>query len=104
MKLTNAQIKKINEGCQNGFRLDVQWAVLHDEKTLIKNIALDEKFHVEEVGPGKICKEHTECDGQKEKGLKFLDNCKIEEYAYDRPHCYSLHKKYGIGEKNRKTG
>lgn len=47
MKLTSTQIKKINEGCQNGFKLDIQWAVLHDEKTLIKNIVLDEKFHVE---------------------------------------------------------
>ena len=41
-KLTVEQIKKINNGCSNGFSFDRSYFLFHNEKTLKKNIYLDE--------------------------------------------------------------
>ena len=52
-KITKQQIIKINEECQNNFKLDLQCLMMNEEKTLIKNIDIDEVFNIE-------CKiEHT---------------------------------------------
>ena len=42
-KLTIEQIKKINNGCSNGFSFDRSYFLFHNEKTLKKNVFLDEK-------------------------------------------------------------
>ena len=39
-KLTIEQIKKINNGCSNGFSFDRSYFLFHNEKTLKKNILL----------------------------------------------------------------
>ena len=52
-KITKQQIIKINEECQNNFKLDLQCLMMNEEKILIKNIDIDEVFNIE-------CKiEHT---------------------------------------------
>lgn len=40
--LTREQVRKINSKCQNGFKLDVQTAVVWGKKELIKEIRLDD--------------------------------------------------------------
>lgn len=46
-KISQEQIKKINEKCQNGWRLDLQYFVFHSEKQLIKRIKIDEEDYLE---------------------------------------------------------
>jgi len=46
-KITQEQIKSINNKCSNDWRLDVEYYVYHNEKTLIKHIQLDNKHYLE---------------------------------------------------------
>lgn len=45
--ITNEQISKINNMCSNGWKLDVDYFIFHNEKTLIKQISLDEENYLE---------------------------------------------------------
>lgn len=47
--ITKEQIQKINNQCQNDWKLDVQYFLFHNEKTLIKQIKLDEEHYLEFV-------------------------------------------------------
>lgn len=47
MKITHDQIVKINKNCDNDWHLDVQYYLYHNEKTLIKQIDLDETHYLE---------------------------------------------------------
>lgn len=47
MKITHEQIMKINKMCDNDWHLDVQYYLYHNEKTLIKQIDLDETHYLE---------------------------------------------------------
>ncbi len=46
-KITNEQIQKINNKCINDWKLDVEYYVFHNEKTLIKQIKLDDEHYLE---------------------------------------------------------
>ena len=46
-KITIEQIKKINDKCFNGFKLDTQYFLLHNEKTLYKDININEGLKIE---------------------------------------------------------
>ena len=46
-KLTKEQILKINRMCSNNWRFDIQYFMYHSEKTLIKQIDLDEQNYLE---------------------------------------------------------
>ena len=46
-KITQEQIKTINSKCLNDWRLDVEYYVFHNEKTLIKHIKLDDEHYLE---------------------------------------------------------
>ena len=46
-KITREQIKKINSKCQNGWELDIQYFIFHNEKTLKKIIKLDAEHYLE---------------------------------------------------------
>ncbi len=46
-KITQEQIKSINNKCNNDWRLDVEYYLFHNEKTLIKQIKLDEEHYLE---------------------------------------------------------
>ena len=46
-KITKQQIEKINKKCMNDWRLDVQYYLWHDEKTLMKQIKLDDENYIE---------------------------------------------------------
>lgn len=46
-KITQEQIKTINSKCMNDWRLDVQYYIFHNEKTLIKQIKLDYEHYLE---------------------------------------------------------
>lgn len=46
-KLTRELIQKINEKCSNGWELDTQYLLFHNEKTLIKQIKLDDEHYLE---------------------------------------------------------
>ena len=46
-KITREQIKKINSKCQNGWELDIQYFIFHNEKTLKKIIELDAEHYLE---------------------------------------------------------
>ena len=41
------QIQKINKKCSNNWRLDTEYYLFHNEKTLIKHIQLDEEHYIE---------------------------------------------------------
>lgn len=45
--ITRQQIDAINSKCSNGWQLDVQYYIFHSEKTLIKQIRLDENNYLE---------------------------------------------------------
>lgn len=45
--ITNEQIQKINNQCRNGWRLDVQYYIYHNEKTLVKHININEENYLE---------------------------------------------------------
>lgn len=46
-KITREQIQKINSKCKNGWELDIQYFIFHNEKTLKKIIKLDEEHYLE---------------------------------------------------------
>lgn len=46
-KITREQLQKINNSCQNGWRLDVQYFLFHNEKRLYKHIELDNENYLE---------------------------------------------------------
>lgn len=46
-KITKQEIEKINNKCSNDWRLDVQYYLFHNEKTLIKHIKLDDEQYLE---------------------------------------------------------
>ncbi|MBQ8234893.1 MAG: hypothetical protein IJZ36_04875 [Bacilli bacterium] len=46
-KITQEQIKNINSKCMNDWRLDVEYYVFHNEKTLKKHIKLDDEHYLE---------------------------------------------------------
>ena len=47
MKITKKQVDSINNQCANGWELDVQYFLFHGEKTLIKQIQLDDENYLE---------------------------------------------------------
>lgn len=46
-RITREQIQKINNKCSNDWRLDVEYYLFHNEKTLIKHITLDDEHYLE---------------------------------------------------------
>ena len=48
-KITKQQIENINKKCTNDWRLDVEYYLFHNEKTLIKHIKLDNQHYLEFV-------------------------------------------------------
>lgn len=46
-KITKQQIKNINKKCMNDWRLDVEYYLFYNEKTLIKHIKLDNEHYLE---------------------------------------------------------
>lgn len=46
-KIATKQIQQINNACRNDWRLDTQYYVFHNEKTLIKCIELDEEHYLQ---------------------------------------------------------
>lgn len=46
-KITREQIENINNKCMNDWRLDTQYYLFHNEKTLIKQIKLDNEHYLE---------------------------------------------------------
>ena len=46
-KITTKQIQQINNACSNDWRLDTQYYVFHNEKTLIKCIELDDEHYLQ---------------------------------------------------------
>ena len=46
-KITIEQVKKINSKCDNNFRLDVQYFLIHSEKTLYKDIDINNNLKIE---------------------------------------------------------
>lgn len=45
-KLTREQLQKINNSCDNGFKLDLNYFFIHGEKALVKNVNIDEKQYL----------------------------------------------------------
>lgn len=45
--ITKEQINNINKQCMNGWELDVEYYLFHNEKTLIKHIQLDNEHYLE---------------------------------------------------------
>lgn len=45
--ITNELINDINSKCKNGWKLDVDYYLFHNEKTLIKRIKLDDEHYLE---------------------------------------------------------
>ena len=46
-KITHEEIVKINTMCENDWHLDIQYYLFHNEKTLIKQIELDETHYLQ---------------------------------------------------------
>ena len=46
-RITREQVNKTNEKCMNEWRLDVEYYLFHSEKTLIKQIKLDDEHYLE---------------------------------------------------------
>lgn len=46
-RITREQVIKTNEKCMNEWRLDVEYYLFHSEKTLIKQIKLDDEHYLE---------------------------------------------------------
>ena len=46
-RITKQEIEKINNKCSNEWRLDVEYYLFHNEKTLVKIIRLDEEHYLE---------------------------------------------------------
>ena len=45
-KITQKQIEEINNKCKNNWKLDISFYLFHNEKTLIKEIKLDEEHYL----------------------------------------------------------
>lgn len=45
--ITREQIQKINSKCSNDWRLDTEYYIFHNQKTLIKHIKLDNEHYLE---------------------------------------------------------
>lgn len=45
--ITREQIIKFNSMCSNGWKLDIDYFIFHNEKTLVKQIPLDEENYLE---------------------------------------------------------
>ena len=45
--ITKKEIDAINNKCNNGWMLDVQYYAYHNEKTLIKQIPIDNEYYLE---------------------------------------------------------
>lgn len=45
--ITKQQVNNINNQCSNGWQLDVQYYLFHNEKTLIKKIDIDNENYLE---------------------------------------------------------
>ena len=45
--ITREQIQKINNRCKNDWSLDIQYYLFHNQKTLIKHIALNEEYYIQ---------------------------------------------------------
>lgn len=88
-KLTVEQIKKINNGCSNDFSFDRNYFLFHNEKTLKKNVFLEEK----DIDGNEQCinahlyyfpeyEEYTNCNGvkcNKKTGL-FIPTLRLSLY------------------------
>ena len=46
-KITREQIQKINNKCMNDWKLDVEYYIYHKEKTLVKQIKIDDENYLE---------------------------------------------------------
>ena len=46
-KITQKQISNINSQCMNNWKLDVQYYLLYNEKTLIKQVEIDKQNYLE---------------------------------------------------------
>lgn len=46
-KITKEAIQKINNKCKNDWKLDIQYYLFHNEKTLVKQIQLDDEHYLE---------------------------------------------------------
>lgn len=46
-KITREQIQKTNDKCMNNWKLDVEYYLFHNEKTLVKHITLDDEHYLE---------------------------------------------------------
>lgn len=46
-KITKEQIEKINNKCMNDWKLDVEYYIFHNEKTLLKQIKLNDEYYLE---------------------------------------------------------
>lgn len=47
MKITKEQVDNINNQCMNGWQFDVEYFLFHGEKTLIKQIQLNDENYLE---------------------------------------------------------
>lgn len=45
-RITQEQVKKINDKCLNNWRLDIEYYLFHNEKTLIKQIKIDYEHYL----------------------------------------------------------
>lgn len=45
--ITRQQVDSINNKCSNNWELDVQYYLMHNDKALIKQIAIDEEHYLE---------------------------------------------------------
>lgn len=46
-KITREQIQKINNKCMNDWKLDVEYYIYHKEKTLVKQIKIDDENYLQ---------------------------------------------------------
>lgn len=46
-RITQEQVKKINDKCLNNWRLDIEYYLFHNEKTLIKQIKIGYEHYLE---------------------------------------------------------
>lgn len=46
-KMTKEQLQKINNSCKNEWTFDLQYFLMHNEKTLIKHITIDDENYLQ---------------------------------------------------------
>lgn len=46
-KMTKEQLQKINNSCKNEWTFDLQYFLMHSEKTLIKHITIDDENYLQ---------------------------------------------------------